>query len=196
MNWREIECGWPFRQWIVEGVSSAPHIGGRVGIAEDLPQGRAKCVERAPFETEEGLLITCRYELVTEYKHGDQGSQSMPPYKGPSTPKQTVTHRSGDVGFYAILDELGDLHEKKNADYGLPTDHYANVCAAEELGIEPWRAAMMRANEKITRIKAFCRNGRLENEPLEDSLLDLASYAVIALRLYRKRYLKTIKTEA
>lgn len=103
--------------------------------------------------------------------HGDQGANSM---------------RGGDPGFYAILDEIAAMHEKKNADYGTGADPYANVNAAAEMGIEPWRAAALRANEKLTRIKAFCINGRLENESLDDSLLDLASYAVIALRLRRK----------
>jgi hypothetical protein len=90
MNWREIECGWPRRQWIVEGVykaTQAEGVGGRVGIVEDLSRGLAKCVDRSVSPHGEGLVVTCRYELVQEHKHGDQGSQSMPPYKGPATPK-------------------------------------------------------------------------------------------------------------
>ena len=96
----------------------------------------------------------------------------------------------GDPGFHAILEDIALMHEKKNADYGTGADPYANVNAAKELGIEPWRAAVLRANEKMTRIKAFCVNGKLENEGLEDSLLDGAAYFIIALRLWRMQEAK------
>ncbi len=85
-----------------------------------------------------------------------------------------------------ILGEIAAMHAKKNADYGSNSDPYANVRAAEEFDVEAWRAAVLRANEKLTRIKTFCRNGKLENESIEDSLLDGASYFIIALRLFRE----------
>jgi len=95
MNWREIKCDWPFRQWLVEpngGISvvyeeDAVGIGGQIGNVEHLPQGTARCVKRTVTQDGKGVLITCLYDPVKEYKHGDQGSQSMPPYKGPATPK-------------------------------------------------------------------------------------------------------------
>jgi hypothetical protein len=48
---------------------------------------------------------------------------------------------------------------------------------AEFVGIEPWRAAMVRLSDKVTRLATFNRTGELHHEAVEDSLLDLASYA-------------------
>jgi len=92
----------------------------------------------------------------------------------------------GDRGFLDILEELHAMHAKKGADYGTSADPYANMRAAADMGVEPWRCALMRANEKLTRLKAFCVKGTLANESAEDSMLDGASYLIIALRLFRE----------
>src|SRR5437899_2126780 len=89
--------------------------------------------------------------------------------------------------FGAIIDELKELHNKKSADYGSGADPYANVRSSADFGVPPWVGAMIRGNDKITRIKAFIRNGNLKNESLEDSLRDLAAYAVIALVLWEEQ---------
>lgn len=92
----------------------------------------------------------------------------------------------GDAGFHAILKEIGELHNKKQADYGRKSDPFANIRASQDFGISPWIGAIVRGNDKMNRIKAFLINGNLKNESLEDSLLDLAVYAIIALRLRRE----------
>lgn len=85
--------------------------------------------------------------------------------------------------FHAILKELGALHDKKQQDYGRVTDPFANVRASELFGVPGWQGAIMRGNDKMVRIQAFCLKGDLANESLEDSLRDLAVYAVMALVL-------------
>lgn len=97
-----------------------------------------------------------------------------------------MAKNEGDPNFFQVLDEMRAMHIKKGADYGTSKDPYANVRASEEFGVPAWKSAVMRANEKVTRIKAFCANGSLENESLDDSLIDLASYAIIALCLRRE----------
>lgn len=92
---------------------------------------------------------------------------------------------NGDPGFIAILEEMLALHIKKGADYGTNKDIFANVRASEEFGVEGWKGAVLRANDKMSRLKAFCVNGRLQNEGVEDTLIDLANYIVIALALRR-----------
>ena len=87
--------------------------------------------------------------------------------------------------FRDILVEMGELHDRKNADYGTAADPFANVRASEEFGIPAWLGSVIRANDKMTRLKAFANKGELANEPVEDSLIDLANYCVIALLLYR-----------
>ena len=88
--------------------------------------------------------------------------------------------------FENILSEMKALHDKKQKDYGSKADPFANVRASEHFGIPAWLGAVIRANDKMSRIKSFAERGVLANEPIEDSLIDLANYAVIALVLYRE----------
>lgn len=92
----------------------------------------------------------------------------------------------GDPRFHALLAQIGEMHAKKSQDYGLKDDIFANFRTSEEFGIEPWRAVLVRMNDKITRIKAFAQTGHLANEGVEDSLLDLASYSLIVLLLLQE----------
>jgi hypothetical protein len=82
--------------------------------------------------------------------------------------------------FHEHLARLGELHDRKQADYGTDQDPFANVRASQEWGIDPWVGSMVRANDKVQRLKSMVRNGNLVNESVEDSLDDIAVYAVIA----------------
>lgn len=90
------------------------------------------------------------------------------------------------MSFTAILDEIADLHDRKQQDYGRETDPYANVRASEDFGISGWIGTVIRANDKMRRLQKFAQTETLVNESVEDSLLDLATYAIIALDLYRQ----------
>ncbi len=92
----------------------------------------------------------------------------------------------GDAQYLAILDEMRALHVRKAADYGRDADPLANIRASEQIGIPAWKAAWLRAKDKVHRIDTFCLKGTLANEGVEDSFLDLAAYALIALRLFRE----------
>lgn len=100
---------------------------------------------------------------------------------------------SGDARFHALLFEMGALHDKKQADYGREAavgrapDPFANVRASSAWGIAPWVGALMRLNDKVVRLQSFARKGSLANESAEDSMLDIAVYALIALVLYREQ---------
>ena len=93
---------------------------------------------------------------------------------------------AGDARFHALLKEIGDLHDKKQADYGVVTDPFANVRGSQDWGIEPWVGAMIRANDKVKRLQKFAREGTLENEGARDSFMDLAVYSLIALVLWEE----------
>lgn len=86
----------------------------------------------------------------------------------------------GDPRFHALLAEMGALHDRKQADYGRGQDPLANVRASAEFGVPPWVGAVLRANDKVHRIKSMIQNGRLENESVEDSLMDVAVYMLLA----------------
>lgn len=93
---------------------------------------------------------------------------------------------TGDPRFHALLKQLGELHDRKQQDYGTSDDPFANYRAAEDIGIPAWKNAFMRGIEKVNRIKAFIRNGKLANEGVEDAFMDLAVIAMIALIEFRE----------
>lgn len=94
--------------------------------------------------------------------------------------------------FHDILQDLGALHDRKQSDYGLDSDPFANVRASDDYGVTGWVGCMIRANDKMRRIQKAARQTvqgddvDLANEGLEDSLMDLAVYAVIGLVLYQE----------
>lgn len=88
--------------------------------------------------------------------------------------------------FAAIVAEVLELHAKKSKDYGSGDDPYANVRASEEFGVPAWQGTLVRANDKVTRLKSFSKKGSLANESAEDSMLDLSVYFPIVLMLYRE----------
>lgn len=94
--------------------------------------------------------------------------------------------RAGDPRFHAMLKLIGDLHDKKQQDYGSKHDPFANVRASEEFGVAPWVGALVRLNDKVTRLKQFARRGTLANESAKDSMLDISVYALIAYILYEE----------
>lgn len=90
--------------------------------------------------------------------------------------------------FHELLAEIGALHDKKQADYGRGDDPFANVRASEEWGVRPWIGAMIRLNDKVRRLQSLVANGRLSNESADDSLRDIAVYAIISLVLYEQEH--------
>lgn len=88
--------------------------------------------------------------------------------------------------FADVLVELQAMHDRKNADYGRPGDPLANIRASEDFGIPAWIGALVRGNDKMRRLQKAAQGGALVNESVEDSLLDLAVYAIIALILHRE----------
>lgn len=93
----------------------------------------------------------------------------------------------GHPEFHRIVEEMRALHAKKAADYGLGTDVLANCRGSVDFGIPAWIGVVMRMNDKMTRLKSFAQKGSLQNESVEDSLLDTACYAILALILYREQ---------
>ncbi|NDD86010.1 hypothetical protein EBZ38_17260 [bacterium] len=97
-----------------------------------------------------------------------------------------ATHPTSQA-FCDLCDQIKDMHRKKSADYGSATDPLANIRnGAEFVGIEAWRAAMVRLSDKVTRLQTYCRTGRLEHEGVEDTLMDLASYSLLVLLTHRE----------
>lgn len=92
----------------------------------------------------------------------------------------------GDPRFYAVLHDIAALHDRKQADYGSTGDPFANVRASEDFGIPGWIGSVVRGNDKMKRLQKAASGRALANESIEDSLMDLAVYAIIGLVLFRE----------
>ena len=88
--------------------------------------------------------------------------------------------------FVEVVNEMIDLHDKKQSDYGRDTDPFANVRGSTEWDMPAWVGAMVRAQDKIRRLQQYNKKGTLANEGARDAFMDLAVYAVIALCLWEE----------
>lgn len=79
------------------------------------------------------------------------------------------------IAFRAKAFDLGDLYERKNHDYG---DSFGQTF--RELGII---SAVTRMSDKMNRLKRLVRCGdhKVNDESIEDTLKDMASYAIMTL---------------
>ena len=96
---------------------------------------------------------------------------------------------SGDPRVKAILDEMWALHCRKNADY-CGDNSLSNFKHAEDFGISSWKGALVRMSDKWSRIRNLVKDEtkrQVEDEDLDETIRDLAVYAVITLALRRTR---------
>jgi hypothetical protein len=97
--------------------------------------------------------------------------------------------RVGSPEFLRILDEIKSLHVAKSQDYGSDEDPLANIRAGADLiGVDPWKACLVRIADKVTRLRTFCHKGSVVFDGLEDTLKDLSAYAALALAFYREQH--------
>ena len=84
--------------------------------------------------------------------------------------------------FKSICQEIVSLHEKKNKDYGNAAD-----ASYREFGIVSY---VIRLNDKMNRLKSLTKPGviqEVKDESIEDTLMDLAAYAIMALESIRNK---------
>lgn len=93
---------------------------------------------------------------------------------------------AGNPRYLALLDEMRTLHQKKSADYGTGEDPLANLRASVAMGIPAWVGVVLRMNDKMARLNSFAKKRVLVNESFQDSLRDIACYALLALALYEE----------
>jgi len=73
-----------------------------------------------------------------------------------------------------VLDDMRDVMTSKQRDYGP-----GNILDFGDYGV------LVRANDKIGRLKNLYKGEKPRNESVDDSWIDLANYAVIALMVRR-----------
>jgi hypothetical protein len=103
-----------------------------------------------------------------------------------SVKEAKVSRHPNSQRFHELLKEAGELHDKKQTDYGRGDDPFANVRSSSEWGVPAWVGAMVRLNDKVRRLQALATKGSLANEAAIDSMMDIAVYALIARVLYEQ----------
>ena len=90
--------------------------------------------------------------------------------------------------FDALLKKMGEIHDKKRADY-TDGDPLGNFNEAWRVGVTPLQGIMVRIGDKYSRACNIIKNRgkhEVEDETLEDTLLDLANYCLLAILINRK----------
>lgn len=140
-----------------------------------------------PIDAAEGALPVAQPEAGDDTVTEPPVALAPPPAP-PAAIKAACRPRPGSLAFMEVLEEIREMHLKKSQDYGEPVDALANIrFGAEVVGVEPWRGCVIRIADKMQRIRSYCRDGKLANESFEDALSDLASYAIIALVMFREQ---------
>ena len=84
-----------------------------------------------------------------------------------------------------IFDELKKLHESKDHDYA-GAEPLSNFKRCEQFGIPAWKGCLIRLSDKWSRIVTLSSTeNAVAGETIEDTLSDMAVYAVITLALLR-----------
>lgn len=91
--------------------------------------------------------------------------------------------------YLQLLDDMKDLHRKKNAGYaGDSDDPWANFRECALFGIKVENGIITRMSDKWSRIRSLWKNPDNEQveEAIEDTLMDLAAYALILICIMRE----------
>lgn len=118
---------------------------------------------------------------------GEQNPPTIaPPMLSESDPRIVMDPKPAPehyAAFNALLREIKTLHDSKGADYEDGGEEYSNLTAAEDWGIPAWTYAMLRANEKLNRLKAHAKGSTMQHEGARDSMIDIAVLSLIAIVL-------------
>ena len=101
----------------------------------------------------------------------------------------------GHPDFYKLLDQMAELHSRKNHDYAGTNDPLKNLRACERLNLEPFLGVMVRLQDKWSRLEEFVNSKQLmvKNESVIDTLMDNAVYSLLAIILYKEQQ-KNVKS--
>ena len=90
--------------------------------------------------------------------------------------------------FESIVKQMVEIHHVKNHDYA-GGDYLSDLIASRRMGLVPWKNALLRMQQKMSRMESFCKQDELKvkDESVEDTLKDMAVYSILCLILYRNK---------
>ena len=99
----------------------------------------------------------------------------------------------GHPRFYEILEELRDLHDRKNNNYAEDSDPLSNLRECERMGLPPYMGVFVRLGDKYSRIAELAKGKPdLVGESIFDTLKDNAIYSILGMILYEE-YLQSLE---
>lgn len=106
---------------------------------------------------------------------------------------ETAKDRHGSPEFYAMLERMADMHDKKSRDYASEDDPFGNYHFAGRLGQLFNNAEdagfVARIGEKMYRLANLenSNNKEVQNEPIEDTEIDLCTIMTLWMASRRAR---------
>lgn len=85
--------------------------------------------------------------------------------------------------FQSLIEEICELHDRKNHDYAYDADPLSNFRRAEAFGIPAYKGILVRMSDKWSRIEQLTNGKQAKNESLRDSLVDNAIYSLLCILL-------------
>jgi len=102
-----------------------------------------------------------------------------------------MNNYTGSKKFHALLDTMRKMHIDKSAGYAGTDnpDPLANFRECERFGVSAFKGCMVRLSDKFIRATNLIRDSANERvgEKITDTLLDLASYSLIAIILLQEQ---------
>lgn len=86
--------------------------------------------------------------------------------------------------FNQILERMREIHEAKAHDYTSQGSPLGNFMESERIGVEPFKACFIRLQDKYSRACNLIAGieAAVRDETLEDTLVDMANYAILTLQ--------------
>ena len=96
---------------------------------------------------------------------------------------------SGNPRYLQLIDEMRALHVAKSAGYGDDHDTWSNFREARAWGLTEVQGCVTRLGDKYRRAQNLMRDPAKDQvgESLRDTLMDLSSYALIAICLLEEQ---------
>lgn len=108
---------------------------------------------------------------------------------------EKVKRKYGHPAFYKIVEEIAELHERKNRQYAMPDDPLGNFRRTGQIirkmlkpGLDPTLAsALAFMSKQVDGVYEMFGEGKTDTpDQLEDKLQDIIVYGIISLILVRE----------
>lgn len=94
----------------------------------------------------------------------------------------------GHPRFYEIIEQMKDLHDKKNANYADDKNPLSNLQECVKFGVPAHLGTMVRMSDKWSRLTQLIQGKKDEvGESIKDTLMDMAVYCILEIILIEEK---------